>query len=144
MSTRTLVGALSLTIAWTSVSAWVTVPRGILRRSFPRRGTTPSMSGLLQQDTGKASIDPVVFNKYRDIPLEEGSDVMAEYCWIDAVGGVRSKTRTLTLSKLKNGAGGLPAWNCELSLCTQPPLQSDQTRTLTLLPLTPNRRRKQH
>ena len=59
------------------------------------------MSGsLLQQDTGKASIDPVMFSKYMSIPLQETGDIMAEYCWIDAVGGVRSKTRTLPLSKL--------------------------------------------
>ena len=75
------------------------------------------MSGLLQQDTGKASIDPVVFNKYMSIPDTE--EVMAEYCWIDAVGGVRSKTRTLPKSKLAKGASGLPEWNYDGSSTDQ-------------------------
>jgi glutamine synthetase len=50
---------------------------------------------------------------------DTADDVMAEYCWIDAIGGVRSKTRTLPKSKLAKGPGGLPEWNYDGSSTDQ-------------------------
>ena len=92
-----------------------------MRTTVPRR-TTASMSLLLAQETGKSAIDPTVFQKYLDIPIGDCKQgIMAEYCWIDADGGVRSKTRTLPKSKLENGAAGLPEWNYDGSSTGQAP-----------------------
>ena len=104
-----------------STSRKIVCPLSRTVRNAPRRGIIGMSGSLLQQDTGKASIDPVMFSKYMSIPLEEKGDIMAEYCWIDAVGGVRSKTRTLPLSKLAKGAVGLPEWNYDGSSTDQAP-----------------------
>lgn len=56
-------------------------------------------------------------NKYLD--LDQKGSVMAEYIWIDAKGGVRSKTRTL--KKKPDSTDDLPEWNFDGSSTGQAP-----------------------
>jgi len=67
-----------------------------------------------------ASMDPAVVKAYADIPKPDDK-IQAEYCWIDAVGAVRSKTRTLPKSKLEGGVDALPSWNYDGSSTDQAP-----------------------
>ena len=53
----------------------------------------------LSRVTGQSQLDPLVIQKYLDLPMPEDT-VLAEYVWVDAVGNTRSKTRTLPASKV--------------------------------------------
>jgi len=80
-----------------------------------------SASGLLSQRTGMASIDPNVMNRYNSIPFSTDT-IMAEYCWIDAAGAVRSKTRSLNAKKVADGnPDKFPEWNYDGSSTNQAP-----------------------
>jgi hypothetical protein len=61
----------------------------------------PSVGGVipLSRVTGQSQLDPLVIQKYLDLPMPEDT-VLAEYVWVDAVGNTRSKTRTLPVSKV--------------------------------------------
>ena len=56
------------------------------------------LRGVLNPDTGSAAMDPAVVARYSAIP-QPSDKIQAEYVWIDAVGGTRSKTRTLPANK---------------------------------------------
>ena len=53
----------------------------------------------LSRVTGQSQLDPLVIQKYLDLPMPEDT-VLAEYVWVDAVGNTRSKTRTLPVSNV--------------------------------------------
>jgi glutamine synthetase len=53
----------------------------------------------LNRVTGQSQLDPMVIQKYLDLPMPEDT-VLAEYVWVDAVGNTRSKTRTLPAHKV--------------------------------------------
>jgi hypothetical protein len=53
----------------------------------------------LNRMTGQSQLDPVVIQKYMDLPMPSET-VLAEYVWVDAVGNTRSKTRTLPTHKV--------------------------------------------
>lgn len=56
---------------------------------------------LLQRETGKSQLDSVVYDRYQNLPFP--SDViLAEYVWVDAIGNLRSKTRTLPVAKVSD------------------------------------------
>ncbi len=63
------------------------------------------------------SMDPSVLDKYMSLPVT--GKVQAEYLWVDAVGTVRSKCRTVDASKAS--LGDLPAWNYDGSSTDQAP-----------------------
>ena len=72
----------------------------------------------LQRTTGLANMDQNVLNRY--LNLEQRGKIQAEYVWIDAVGQVRGKTRTMDASKAKSVAD-LPDWNFDGSSTDQAP-----------------------
>jgi len=108
--------ALVLALLAGSASAFTFAPRSRIATS----GKTILKADLLASQTGKSAIDPAVFDRYNAIPNPPGL-VMAEYCWIDAKGEVRSKTRTLPAKKLEAGPSGLPNWNYDGSSTDQAP-----------------------
>lgn len=59
----------------------------------------------LNRETGKSQLDPAVLARYQDLPFP-ADRVLAEYVWVDAVGNLRSKTRTLPLSKVRQYKSG--------------------------------------
>lgn len=65
----------------------------------------------------RVTMDPAVLNNYMSLPVK--GKVQAEYLWIDAIGEVRSKCRTVDASKatLKD----LPSWNYDGSSTGQAP-----------------------
>jgi len=65
----------------------------------------------------RVQMDPAVLNNYMSLPVQ--GKVQAEYLWIDAIGEVRSKCRTVDASKatLKD----LPSWNYDGSSTGQAP-----------------------
>ena len=67
--------------------------------AFSRRTSALHMSGILSSQTGQSSLDPAVVDRYNALPWPEDK-VLAEYVWVDAVGNTRSKTRTLSPSKV--------------------------------------------
>jgi len=65
----------------------------------------------------KVMMDQSVLEKYMSLPVE--GKVQAEYLWIDAIGEVRSKCRTLDASKAT--LDKLPDWNYDGSSTNQAP-----------------------
>lgn len=82
-----------------------------------RQGT--SLSALLNLETGKASLDPAVCDRFNNLPFP-ADKILAEYVWVDAVGNTRSKTRTLPKAKGESVAS-LPSWNFDGSSTDQAP-----------------------
>ena len=58
-----------------------------------------------------------ILQKYLDLP--QRGKVLAEYIWIDADGGMRSKTKTL--DKKPSSVEDLPEWNFDGSSTGQAP-----------------------
>ena len=73
-----------------------------------RRNTSLKMS-LLSISTGRAALDPDVVERYASLAYPKDK-VLAEYVWVDAAGNTRSKTRTLSASKI-GSVDLLPKWN---------------------------------
>merc|ERR1719502_42980 len=65
----------------------------------------------------KVEMDPAVLKKYMDLPVE--GKIQAEYLFIDADGGVRSKCRTIDAKKAT--VDQLPDWNYDGSSTDQAP-----------------------
>merc|ERR1719502_61860 len=63
------------------------------------------------------SMDPAVLGRY--LSLETPDSVQAEYLWIDAVGNVRSKCKTVAANKA--ALEDLPSWNYDGSSTDQAP-----------------------
>ena len=63
------------------------------------------------------SMDPAVLDKYMSLPIKD--KVQAEYLWVDAVGTVRSKCRTVDARKAS--LEQLPSWNYDGSSTDQAP-----------------------
>jgi len=63
------------------------------------------------------SMDPAVLDKYMSLPIKD--KVQAEYLWVDAVGTVRSKCRTVDANKAS--LEQLPSWNYDGSSTDQAP-----------------------
>jgi glutamine synthetase len=53
----------------------------------------------LERETGKSQLDPAVLARYESLPFPSDK-VLAEYVWVDAVGNLRSKTRTLPVERV--------------------------------------------
>lgn len=85
----------SVVLLASSVSAFVP------GATFHRTTTTTAlhMSRVLTSQTGKSSLDPLVIQRYDNLPYPKDT-ILAEYVWVDAVGNLRSKTRTLPASKV--------------------------------------------
>jgi glutamine synthetase len=89
--------------------------------------TSPSSSsstslfakGILESTTGQAQLDPAVHDRYANLPYPK-EVILAEYVWVDAVGALRSKTRTLPASKGKS-VETVPNWNFDGSSTGQAP-----------------------
>merc|ERR1719171_1281682 len=62
-------------------------------------------------------LDTAVLDRYMSLPVD--SKIQAEYLWIDAVGDVRSKCRTVAKSKAT--LDQLPSWNYDGSSTDQAP-----------------------
>lgn len=59
-------------------------------------------------------------NQYQVVDGRELTDVIAEYVWIDGIGGLRSKCRTLTNTPDRMiTLADLPEWNYDGSSCYQ-------------------------
>jgi len=88
-----------------------------------RRSSSSSTSSLhmtlLSTQTGKASLDADVVDRYASLPFPKDK-ILAEYVWMDAVGNLRSKTRTLNPSKAES-VDSLPQWNFDGSSTDQAP-----------------------
>jgi glutamine synthetase len=83
-----------------------------------RRGTSLQMT-LLSTQTGRASLDADVVERYASLPYPKDK-ILAEYVWADAVGNLRSKTRTLHPKKAES-VETLPKWNFDGSSTDQAP-----------------------
>jgi len=83
-----------------------------------RRNTSLKMS-LLSISTGRAALDPDVVERYASLAYPKDK-VLAEYVWVDAAGNTRSKTRTLSASKI-GSVDLLPKWNFDGSSTDQAP-----------------------
>jgi glutamine synthetase len=81
--------------------------------------TTTSLFGVLESTTGQAQLDPIVLDRYSNLPYPKDL-ILAEYVWVDAVGATRSKTRTLPAAKGKS-VDTLPKWNFDGSSTGQAP-----------------------
>ena len=80
----------------------------------------PSMRAAARAHVSMAeriSMDEQVLAKYMALPVE--GKVQAEYLWLDAVGEVRSKCRTVTADKAT--VDKLPSWNYDGSSTDQAP-----------------------
>lgn len=75
--------------------------------------------GILSTQTGKAALDSDVVERYAKLPIPSDK-IMAEYVWADAVGNLRSKTRTLHPKKAES-VETLPKWNFDGSSTDQAP-----------------------
>jgi glutamine synthetase len=64
-----------------------------------RPQTSLQMAGVLQGVTGRSQLDPAVIDRYDSLPFP-ADKILAEYVWVDADGGTRSKTRTLPAAKV--------------------------------------------
>jgi len=65
----------------------------------------------------KVQLDSTILNRYMSLPVE--GQIQAEYLWIDAVGDVRSKCRTVPAGKAT--LEQLPDWNYDGSSTDQAP-----------------------
>jgi len=86
--------------------------------TFTRSSTSLDMS-ILSTQTGKASLDPAVVERYNNLPIPSNK-ILAEYVWVDADGNTRSKTRTLDVKKCES-VETLPKWNFDGSSTNQAP-----------------------
>ena len=86
------------------------VPSSSVRKNvgvvIPRQSSSSSSSSSstslkfqLNRETGKSQLDPAVVSRYSDLPFPSDK-VLAEYVWVDAVGNLRSKTRTLPVDRV--------------------------------------------
>lgn len=83
-------------------------------------GRLPTSLGVIMtKKTGQSSLDPIVYERYHDLPFPEDK-ILAEYVWVDAVGSPRSKTRTLPAAKAES-VDSLPKWNFDGSSTGQAP-----------------------
>jgi glutamine synthetase len=69
--------------------------------------------------SGEATVISNTENLMKYMTLDQRGTVQAEYIWIDAVGGCRSKTKTL--SKPVTSVDELPEWNFDGSSTGQAP-----------------------
>jgi glutamine synthetase len=87
-----------------TVEAFVVLPTTVSTNIASPSTTSSSLSigGVipLNRVTGQSQLDPVVIQKYMDLPMPTDT-VLAEYVWVDAVGNTRSKTRTLPVGKVR-------------------------------------------
>jgi glutamine synthetase len=58
--------------------------------------------------------------------LPQGSNVIAEYIWIDGAQFMRSKCKTLTGIEKVNDIGELPKWNFDGSSCYMAPTENSE------------------
>jgi len=65
----------------------------------------------------ECKMDASVLDKFMSLPVS--GKIQAEYLWIDAIGEVRSKCRTVDANKAK--LGDLPSWNYDGSSTDQAP-----------------------
>jgi hypothetical protein len=61
--------------------------------------TSTALNVNLNRETGKSQLDPAVLERYQSLPFPSDK-VLAEYVWVDAVGNLRSKTRTLPVERV--------------------------------------------
>jgi hypothetical protein len=83
-----------------TVQGFVT-PSSSTRRSRSSSSSTSFLHYSLNRETGKSQLDPTVYERYTSLPFPPDL-VLAEYVWVDAVGNLRSKTRTLPVAKVRN------------------------------------------
>jgi len=93
--------------------ALVSAASALVMPSTPIRGALRASISMAES----VSMDASVLSKYMDLPVE--GKVQAEYLWIDAVGDVRSKCRTIDAAKA--GLDQLPSWNYDGSSTEQAP-----------------------
>jgi glutamine synthetase len=82
----------------------------------PRAMHAPRAAAVRMAES--VQLDTSVLAKYMALPADK-QKVQAEYLWIDAVGNVRSKCRTVKASDAK--IGSLPDWNYDGSSTDQAP-----------------------
>ena len=87
--------------------------------SSNRKQTATVLYTMLDRKTGQSQLDPAVIDRYNALPFP-ADKVLAEYVWVDADGNTRSKTRTLTPSKVAS-VDALPEWNFDGSSTGQAP-----------------------
>jgi glutamine synthetase len=73
---------------------------------------------VLSKKTGLSSLDPRVIAKFD--ALAPSDRVIAEYVWVDGVGNLRSKARTLPVERTTS-VESLPKWNFDGSSTKQAP-----------------------
>jgi glutamine synthetase len=87
--------------------------------AFNPRQSSSLSAELLSKQTGISSLDPSVIASYASLGLP-ADKILAEYVWVDAEGGTRSKTRTLPAAKGES-VDKLPKWNFDGSSTGQAP-----------------------
>ncbi len=75
-------------------------------------------TSVLSKQTGVSSLDPRVIAKFDS--LAPSDRVIVEYVWVDAVGNLRSKARSLPVERTTS-VESIPKWNFDGSSTGQAP-----------------------